>query len=149
MKVKSLSHVQLSATLWTAAHQAPPSMGFSMQEYWSGVHCLLRCNHIIKCHLQIFFSIFSLSFYPIISNFCRAKVFNFHKVQFINVLFDDFAFGILSKGSLANLRSHQILVAFHVFCTACGNVHFYTYKCSIAPPTLLKRLSIKLPLHFC
>ena len=37
MKVKSLSHVRLFATPWTAAHHAPPSMGFSRQEYWSGV----------------------------------------------------------------------------------------------------------------
>ena len=37
VKVKSLSHVRLLATPWTAAHQAPPSMGFSRQEYWSGV----------------------------------------------------------------------------------------------------------------
>ena len=37
MKVKSLSHVRLLATPWTAAYQAPPSMGFSRQEYWSGV----------------------------------------------------------------------------------------------------------------
>ena len=37
MKVKSLSHVRLLATPWTAVHQAPPSMGFSRQEYWSGV----------------------------------------------------------------------------------------------------------------
>ena len=37
VKVKSLSHVWPSATPWTAAHQAPPSMGFSRQEYWSGV----------------------------------------------------------------------------------------------------------------
>ena len=37
MKVKSLSHVRPSATPWTAAYQAPPSMGFSRQEYWSGV----------------------------------------------------------------------------------------------------------------
>ena len=36
-KVKSLSRVRLLATPWTAAHQAPPSMGFSRQEYWSGV----------------------------------------------------------------------------------------------------------------
>ena len=34
---KSLSHVRLLATPWTAAYQAPPSMGFSRQEYWSGV----------------------------------------------------------------------------------------------------------------
>ena len=37
VKVKSLSGVWLFATPWTAAHQAPPSMGFSRQEYWSGV----------------------------------------------------------------------------------------------------------------
>ena len=37
MKVKSLSRVRLFATPWTAAHLAPPSMGFSRQEYWSGV----------------------------------------------------------------------------------------------------------------
>ena len=37
VKAKSLSCVQLLATPWTAAHQAPPSMGFSRQEYWSGV----------------------------------------------------------------------------------------------------------------
>ena len=37
MKVKSLSRVQLLATPWTVAYQAPPSMGFSRQEYWSGV----------------------------------------------------------------------------------------------------------------
>ena len=42
MKVKSLSRVQLLATPWTAAYQAPPSMGFSRQEYWSGCHCLLQ-----------------------------------------------------------------------------------------------------------
>ena len=37
LKVKSLSHVRLLATPWTAAYQAPWSMGFSRQEYWSGV----------------------------------------------------------------------------------------------------------------
>ena len=36
-KVKSLSYVRLFSTPWTAAHQASPSMGFSRQEYWSGV----------------------------------------------------------------------------------------------------------------
>ena len=37
VKVKSLSRVRLFSTPWTAAYQAPPSMGFSRQEYWSGV----------------------------------------------------------------------------------------------------------------
>ena len=35
--MKSLSHVQLFETPWTVAYQAPPSMGFSRQEYWSGL----------------------------------------------------------------------------------------------------------------
>ena len=35
--VKLLSRVRLFATLWTEAYQAPPSMGFSRQEYWSGL----------------------------------------------------------------------------------------------------------------
>ena len=37
VKVNSLSRVRLCATPWTAAHQAPPSVGFSRQEYWSGM----------------------------------------------------------------------------------------------------------------
>ena len=35
--MKSLSCVQLFATPWTVAYQGPPSMGFSRQEYWSGL----------------------------------------------------------------------------------------------------------------
>ena len=42
VKVKSPSSVWLLATPWTVAYQAPPSMGFSRQEYWSGCHCLLH-----------------------------------------------------------------------------------------------------------
>ena len=37
VQVKSLSHVSLFTTPWTSAYQAPLSMGFSRQEYWSGV----------------------------------------------------------------------------------------------------------------
>ena len=37
VKVKSLSRIWLLATPWTVAYQAPPSMGFSRQEYWSGL----------------------------------------------------------------------------------------------------------------
>ena len=36
-EVKSLSRVQLFATQWAVAHQAPRSMGFSRHEYWSGL----------------------------------------------------------------------------------------------------------------
>ena len=37
VKVKSLSHIQLLATPWTTAYQVPPSLGFSRQEFWSGL----------------------------------------------------------------------------------------------------------------
>ena len=37
VKVKSLSRIRLLATPWTAAYQAPPSVGFSREQYWSGV----------------------------------------------------------------------------------------------------------------
>ena len=51
VKVKSLCRVWLLATPWTAAYRAPPSMGFSRQEYWSGVPlpspiCRIHC---VKC----------------------------------------------------------------------------------------------------
>ena len=64
VKVKSLSRVWLLATPWTAAYQAPPSMGFSRQEYWSGVPLPspflgLKFNQI--CFLKFIF-IFSLYF---------------------------------------------------------------------------------------
>ena len=49
VKVKSLSCVQLLVTPWTAAYQAPPSMGFSKQEYWSGVP-LPSPNGILLSH---------------------------------------------------------------------------------------------------
>ena len=39
LALSHFSHVQLSATLWTVARQAPPSMGFSRQEYWNGLPC--------------------------------------------------------------------------------------------------------------
>ena len=51
VKVKSLSRVRLLATPWTAAHQAPPSMGFSRQEYWSGLPQRTKENFI--CLLPI------------------------------------------------------------------------------------------------
>ena len=57
VKVKSLSRVRLLATPWTAAYQAPPSMGFSRQEYWSGVRrsrILITSLGHIYCHFLHF-----------------------------------------------------------------------------------------------
>ena len=63
VKVKSLSRAQLLATQWTVAHQAPPSMGFSRQEYWSGLplsfllHSKCYSKYFLNCwfveHLQL------------------------------------------------------------------------------------------------
>ena len=50
-KVKSLSHVRASATPWTAAYQAPPPMGFSRQEYWSGVPLPSPLNILVSMKL--------------------------------------------------------------------------------------------------
>ena len=57
VKVKSLSRVWTLATPWTAAHQTPLSMGFSRQEYWSGVplpspfHWLPMCFAILSAYM--------------------------------------------------------------------------------------------------
>ena len=71
VKVKSLSHVWLLATPWTAAHQAPPSMGFSRQEYWSGLplpspiqtlkHITVSEDLSVNCLLQIVSLIWSFT----------------------------------------------------------------------------------------
>ena len=55
VKVKLLSHVQFFATPWTVAYQAPPSMGFSRQEYWSGLPfsiVVCKCNKEEEIYLQ-------------------------------------------------------------------------------------------------
>ena len=62
VKVKSLSHVQLFATPRTAAHQAPPSMGFFRQEYWSGASS--PSPVITAIHLQILVSVSKRSLSP-------------------------------------------------------------------------------------
>ena len=51
-KVKSLSRVQLFVTPWTAAHQAPQSMGFSRQEYWSGLPAYTEKNSILSQYMK-------------------------------------------------------------------------------------------------
>ena len=65
VKVKSLSRVRLLATLWTAAYQAPASMGFFQQEYWSEVPLpsSVSLTSCLKMRLQnILFSCVILSF---------------------------------------------------------------------------------------
>ena len=57
VEVKSLSHVRLFATPWAAAYQAPPSMGFSRQEYWSVIFTeQLLSVRLCWVFLSLFFS---------------------------------------------------------------------------------------------
>ena len=61
MKVKSLSRVLLLKTTWTAAYQAPPPMGFSRQEYWSGLllpspYGVRKCFNFVLLHVAVQFS---------------------------------------------------------------------------------------------
>ena len=65
VKVKSLSHVWLLATSWTVAHQAPPSMGFSRREYWSGVPLpSLSCIQISQEAGQVFWYSYFFKNFP-------------------------------------------------------------------------------------
>ena len=52
VKVKSLSRVRLLATSWTAAYQAPLSMGFSRREYWSGLPLPSLSVHVTSVQIQ-------------------------------------------------------------------------------------------------
>ena len=69
VKVKSLSCAWLLATPGTAAHQAPPSMGFSRQEYWSGVP-LPSPNPWAE--LPVFYSNFPVSILYMVVYICQS-----------------------------------------------------------------------------
>ena len=79
VKVKSLSRVWALATLWTADYQAPPSMGFSRQEYWSRVPLpsLLiysyNINYVFLLNL-LFFSFLMLSIWRRHLKKCKRSV---------------------------------------------------------------------------
>ena len=60
VKMKSLSRVRLWQTPWIAAYQAPPSMGFSRQEYWSGVLFYFTAKFIEKFYSKMKISQFKV-----------------------------------------------------------------------------------------
>ena len=68
VKVKSLSHVGLLVTSWTAAYQAPPSTGFSRQEYWSGVP--------LPFHTMLW----------LLVNWFHLAIYKFHELCIINTI---------------------------------------------------------------
>ena len=72
VKVKSLSRVWLSATSWTAAYQAPPSMGFARQEYWSEVP--LPSPSEYKLDVSCKADVYSFTFHSADSNYPLSAV---------------------------------------------------------------------------
>ena len=74
VKVKSLSRVRLLVTSWTAAYQAPPSMGFSKQEYWSG---------LLQLSLKLCWETAVTKFVSISSSLCIFIIINIYIIAWI------------------------------------------------------------------
>ena len=99
VKVKSLSRVRRLATPWTAAHQAPLSMGFSRQEYWSGVplpspvispRLLIYDHYYVEiCSLVLkYLSIFVMDFQFIKSFYSSIEMINFFPLlHSVNIMY--------------------------------------------------------------
>ena len=111
VKVKSLGRVWLLATPWTAAYQAPPSMGFSRQKYWSRVacHCLLRIQCIDWLNFLLFIRNSDLSWY--------VSLFFFFELVIIAVKRDKGCFNIYY------LEKHKFYfsISFSLFCSSFYN----------------------------
>ena len=129
VKVKSLSRVWLLATPWTVARQAPPSMGFSRQEYWSGVplpspttvvsSSLFDNSHSDRCEVIdiswwfwfafswwfVIFSIFSCTWWPFVCLLWKKidlPIFN--QIFLYRVVWVICMFGILSPYQINDLQ---------------------------------------------
>ena len=82
VKVKSLSRVWLLATPWTAAYQAPPSMGFSRQGTEVGCHCLLQYLHEVGTILT---SNFLIKIWQKLRNLYKViELFSYTESQYLN-----------------------------------------------------------------
>ena len=82
MKVKSHSCARLLATPWTAAYQAPPSMGFSRQEYWSGVPLPSPKLRWSKNYSVFIYKMGKIFFKKVLT--CRGKASVIWKIQFLS-----------------------------------------------------------------
>ena len=142
MKVKSLSRVWLGATPWTAVHQAPASMGFSRQEYWSGVplHSMQTTIYRIN-HMVLLYSTRIYIQYPVINHngkeyiciteslCCAAEIntilwiyisIKFFKKSIRNACFKDFAVNLYSS-----LQSSFIFTYLLIFNWNITDVRYY------------------------
>ena len=85
-----------SVTPWTVAHQAPPSMGFSRREYWSGCHCLL--------HLSLYFKHF-----VVVQSLCQVWLFATPGLQHFR-----FPWPLLSPGVSALISIESMMPSNHL-----------------------------------
>ena len=76
-KLKLLSHVQLFSTPWTVAYQAPPSMGFSRQEYCSGLPLPSPISRVTAEQLDIYSTEYHESIKKATLNHCPLYISNF------------------------------------------------------------------------
>ena len=133
VKMKSLSCVRLLATPWTAAYQAPPSMGFSRQEYWSGALYYMPTDIIIFSHPRIL-QVWELLWSPFCiqenANFKRLKNFQGHTSQ---------------KWCTQNLNSHSAVLDSKFF-EPCYSVCSETPSSSHCSPWTLPSTSVS---FFC
>ena len=139
VKVKSRIHVRLLATPWTAAYQAPPSMEFSRQEYWSGLplpsQCLLKTPTVSSCDSQwadvtpgeknpgIFWSSLKV-FYSLSSTTCHAKSSGQQEYKYL--ISDAPSFLILLLPFNFVLKSNVLILL----------IYFFIYKMKIIITTL-------------
>ena len=99
--MKSLSHVRLLATPWTTAFQAPPSMGFSRQAYWSGVPLPSPHDILVSGKKK--------------SGHCLVHIIllNFGKEIFTGVLLDDIFLGLpLGFSVFSNLSTISVYLLY-------------------------------------
>ena len=114
VKGKSLSCVWLFTTPWTAAYQAPPSMGFSRQEYWSGMP--LPSPGVERSLKEIMAMRTKVVLFLLVYNFhCQWSCFS--KIKFSKNLLDmekQLAMGILSWEEQSRLRVSKLSVSIHM-----------------------------------
>ena len=150
MKVKSLSHVRLFATPWTAAYQAPPSMGFSRQEYWSGVPLPSPLTQLEGLKWQIRISNPDLFSNPCITQlvghsswiFQGHLIFNMFKLKspltsmLYNLLFVSYSVNDIDRSviQVTNLRFFLLIFLLP------------PYSCQWYPPNIFSKFPVSVPL---
>ena len=79
LRLSHFSHVRLLETSWTVAYQPPPSMGFSRQEYWSGVPLPspFLSSHSHFCHIHVLYALLFTYMFPVNRFTCFFNLFIF------------------------------------------------------------------------